>query len=72
MLHVSNVKHNVINVIKKPSISLWHHWLGHMSKKGIEVLSHSCYLPSFSFLHFEFSEHCVYGKQTQEPHKRQK
>ena len=25
MLHVSKVKHNVINVTEQPSVSLWHH-----------------------------------------------
>ena len=24
-LHVSGVKHNVINVIEQPSVSVWHH-----------------------------------------------
>lgn len=40
-----------------------------MSKKGMEILSHSKYLSGFSFQEFEFCEQCVYGKQTQEPHK---
>ena len=39
-----------------------------MSKKGMEILSRFGYLPSFSFQDFEFCEHCVYGKQTQESH----
>ena len=69
MLHVSEVKNNVINVTEQPSVSLWHRRLGHMSKKGMEILSRSGYLPGFSFQEFEFCEHCVYGKQTQEPHK---
>ena len=64
MLHVSSVKHHVINVTEQPSVSLWHRRLGHMSKKGMEILSCYGYLPSFSFHEFEFCEHCVYGKQT--------
>ena len=68
-LHVSKVKNHVINVIEQPSVSLWHRRLGHMSKKGMEILSHFGYLPGFLFHDFEFCEHCVYGKQTQTPHK---
>ena len=68
-LHVSKVKNHVINVIEQPSVSLWHRRLGHMSKKGMEILSRSGYLPGFSFHDFEFCEHCVYGKQTQTSHK---
>ena len=41
-----------------------------MSKKGMEILSCSSYLPSFSFQDFEFCEHCVYGKRTQIPHRQ--
>ena len=70
MLHVLSVKHHVINVTEQPSVSLWHCRLGHMSKKGMEVLSHLGYLPGFSFQDFEFCEHCVFGKQTQVPHRK--
>ena len=69
MLHVSGVKHNVINITEQPSVSLWHRRLGHMSKKGMEILSRFGYLPGFSCHDFEFCEHCLYGKQTQVSHK---
>ena len=69
MIYVSNVSKNVINVTKQPNVSLWHRQLGHMSKKGMEILSRSGYLLGFSFHDFEFCEHCLYGKQTQQPHK---
>ena len=69
MLHVLEVKNHVINMAEQPSVSLWHRRLGHMSKKGMEILSRSGYLPGFSFQDFKFCEHCVYGKQTQELHK---
>ncbi|RYA47095.1 hypothetical protein DD606_23800, partial [Enterobacter cloacae complex sp. GF14B] len=69
MIYVSNVSKNVINVTEQPNVSLWHSRLGHMSKKGMEILSRSGYLPGFSFNDFEFCEHCLYGKQTQQPHK---
>ncbi|MCO5591598.1 hypothetical protein L7F22_045587 [Adiantum nelumboides] len=35
----------------------------------MEILSRSGYLPGFSFQNIEFCEHCVYGKQIQEPHR---
>lgn len=44
--------------------------LGHMSKKGMEKLSHLGYVHAFNFLDFDVREHCLYGKQTQSPHKR--
>ena len=70
MLHVSNVKNHVICVIEQPSVSLWHRRLGHMSQKGMKILSRSGYVPGFDFSDFSFCEHCLYGKQTQSPHKR--
>ncbi|KAI5083625.1 hypothetical protein GOP47_0003368, partial [Adiantum capillus-veneris] len=39
MIYVSNVSKNVINVTEQPNASLWHSRLGHMSKKGMEILS---------------------------------
>lgn len=70
MLHVSSVKHHVLNVTEQPSASLWHRRLGHMSKKGMKILSRSGYLPGFLFQDFEFCEHCVFGKQTQVAHRK--
>ena len=70
MLHVSSVKDHVICVTEQPNVSLWHRWLGHMSKKGMEKLSRLGYVPAFCFSDFQVCEHCLYGKQTQSPHKR--
>ena len=70
MLHVSNVKNNVICVAEQPSVSLWHRWLDHISQNGMKVLSHFGYVPGFNFFDFSVCEHCLYGKQTQSPHKR--
>lgn len=54
MLHVSSLKHHVIDVIKQPSFSLWHCRLEHMFKKGTKILSPFGYLPGFSFQDFNF------------------
>ena len=37
----------------------------------MKVLSHFGYLPGFNFSYFSLCEHCLYGKQTQSPHKRE-
>ena len=70
MLHVSTIKNNVICVTKEPSLSLWHRRLGHMSSSGMKVLSCFGYVLGFNFFDFSFCEHCLYGKQTESPHKR--
>jgi len=70
MLHVSTVKDHVICVTEQPSVSLWHRRLGHMSQTAMKELSRSGYLPGFNFSDFTVCEHCLYGKQTQTPHKK--
>ena len=36
----------------------------------MKTLSHLGYVPGFNFLDLSVCEHCLYGKQTQSPHKR--
>ena len=43
---------------------------GHMSQNGMKVLSRFGYVLGFKFSDFFVCEHCLYGKQTQSPHKR--
>ena len=57
-------KNSVLSVTELPNVALWHRWLGHMSRKGMETLSCSGYFPSLCFDDFPFCEHCMYGKQT--------
>ena len=45
--------------------TLWHHRLGHMSEKGMQILQSRKLLPGLKHIDLEFCEHCVYGK-----HKR--
>ena len=68
-LHVSNVKNHVIAVIEVPKVSSWHNQLGHMSVKGMQVLSQLGYLPSLKFSEFKHCEYCIFGKHSQLPHK---
>lgn len=36
----------------------------------MKILSHFSNVPGFNFFYFSICEHCLYGKQTQSPHKR--
>ena len=45
--------------------TLWHHWLRHMSEKGMLILHKINFLPDFKQIDLDFCEHCVYEK-----HKR--
>lgn len=41
---------------------LWHRRLGHMSEKGLDLLSKKCLLKNLKKPCMDFCEHCVYGK----------
>jgi hypothetical protein len=43
--------------------TLWHHRLGHMSEKGMQILHKINLLPDLKQIDLDFCEHCVYGKQ---------
>jgi hypothetical protein len=43
--------------------ALWHHRLGHMSEKGMQILHKTNLLPDLKQIDLDFHEHCVYGKQ---------
>ena len=45
--------------------TLWHHSLGYMSEKGMQILHSRKLLLGLEQIDLEFCEHCVYGK-----HKR--
>jgi hypothetical protein len=40
----------------------WHKRLGHMSKRGLEVMLQRDQLPSLKIVDLELCEHCLYGK----------
>ena len=42
---------------------MWHHRLGHMSGKGMQILHSKKLLPDLKQVDLDFCEHCVYGKQ---------
>jgi hypothetical protein len=43
--------------------TLWHHRLGHMSEKGMQILHKINLFPDIKQIDLDFCEHCVYGKQ---------
>ena len=43
--------------------SLWHHRLGHMSEKGMEMLLSKRKLPELKSIDFDMCESCILGKQ---------
>jgi hypothetical protein len=43
--------------------TLWHHRLGHMSEKGMQILHKRNLLPDLKQNDLDFCEHCVYGKK---------
>jgi hypothetical protein len=45
--------------------TLWHHRIGHMSEKGMQILHKINLFPNLKQIDLDFCEHCVYGK-----HKR--
>ena len=47
----------------KDDTKLWHLRLGHMSKKGIQILKKNGYLGNHCTGKVDFCEHCIFGKQ---------
>ena len=42
---------------------MWHHRLGHMSEKGMQIIHSRKLLQDQKQVSLEFCENCVYGKQ---------
>ena len=59
--------HNIDYSIYVASIEivavLWHHRLGHMSEKVMQILHSRKFLPDLKHVSLELHENCVYGKQ---------
>ena len=68
-MFVLSVKEDYISIAEMPTSELWHKWLGHMSQKGMKVLTCFGYLPVLTYDDFVVCEHCIYGKQTRAVHK---
>ena len=45
------------------SMMMWHLKLGHMSERGLKILSNRKLLPGLKSISLSFCEHCVTSKQ---------
>ena len=64
-LYLCNGISNSVNALTSTGedTTLWHHRLGHMSEKGMQILHSRNLLPSLKHVDLKFCENCVYGKQ---------
>jgi len=58
-----NVDSSIYLASIRVDTTLWHHRLGHMSEKGMQILCKRNLLPIPKQIDLEFSGHYVYGKQ---------
>ena len=58
-----NTDYSIFIASTKTSATLWHHRLGHMSEKGMQILHLRKLLPYLKQVSLELCENCVYGKQ---------
>ena len=63
-LYVTSSRRDIIRVADaSTNTSLWHHRLGHMSEKGMEMLLSKRKLPELKSIDFDICESCILGKQ---------
>jgi hypothetical protein len=62
--HVKTISKNDSDFVR-----IWHQWLGHMSERGLKVLSDRKLLPSLKSMKVYFRKHCIYGKQNRQKFK---
>ena len=56
-----NTDYSIYVASMETSATLWHHRLGHMSEKGMQILHSRKLLPDLKQVSLEFCENCVYG-----------
>jgi hypothetical protein len=64
-LRTSNTDSSISLASMGVDTTLWHHRLGHMSEKGMQMIHKRNFLPDLKQIDLDLCEHCVYGK-----HKR--
>jgi len=64
-LYLCNGISNSVNDLTstREDMALWHHRVGHMSEKGMQILHSRYLLPGLNHVDLKFCENCVYGKQ---------
>ena len=60
-----NIDYSISVASTKTGAALWHHRLGHMTEKGMQILHSRKLHPDLKQVSLQFCENCVYGK-----HKR--
>lgn len=58
-----NTDHSISLAFTGTDTALWHHRLGHMSEKAMQIPHSRKLLPDLKQVSVEFCENCVYGKQ---------
>ena len=58
-----NTDHSISLASTGTNTALWHHRLGHMSEKGMQILHSKKLLPDLKQVSLEFCENYVYGKK---------
>ena len=64
-LYLCNGISNSVNALTSTGedTALWHHRLGHMSEKGMQILHSRNLLPGLKHVDLKFYENCVYGNR---------
>jgi transposase InsO family protein len=62
-LCIGNTESSISLASTRVDTTLWHHRLGHISEKGMQILHKRNLLPDLKQIDLDFYEHCVYGKQ---------
>ena len=64
-LNLFNGISNFVNALTSTGedTTFWHHRLGHMSEKGMQILHSRNLLPGLKHVDLKFCENCVYGKE---------
>jgi hypothetical protein len=57
-----NIEYFISLSYTREDTSLWHHRLGHMSEKGMQILHKINLLSNLKQIDLDFCEHYVYGK----------
>ena len=57
-----NTNYSISVASTETGAALWHHRLGDMSEKGMQILHSRKLLPDLKQVSLEFCENCVYGK----------
>jgi hypothetical protein len=61
-LCIGNVDSSIYSASTSVDTTLWHHRLGHMSEKGMQIVHKRIFLPDLKQVDLDFFEHYFYEK----------